>query len=183
MSLEPGHHRHRAGEEEHRRPHRRATRKDPCLDQRKERGKGISRTLRPNPNSHGERANPNRSNKEKHLDPIGEEEKKRKGKTFGTLPPHLNRNQIRKRKEIKGKRICFGIKMNRAETLTLERILIPNRLNPRRKKRRNPNPRSPFRVNKRKKEIKRTEKTNRQNRIESKSATLTLDLDPNPTTG
>ena len=31
MSLEPDHHRHRAGEEEHRRPHRRATRKEQIL--------------------------------------------------------------------------------------------------------------------------------------------------------
>jgi hypothetical protein len=79
-------------------------RKGRTANQRKERGKGISRTLRPNPNSHGERANPNRSNKEKHLDPIGEEEEeKRKGKIFGTLPPHLNRNQIRKEKKLKEK--------------------------------------------------------------------------------
>jgi len=94
-------------------------RKGRTANQRKERGKGISRTLRPNPNSHGERANPNRSNKEKHLDPIGEEEEeeKRKGKTFGTLPPSSQSESNPKRKEIKGKRICFGIKMNRAETL------------------------------------------------------------------
>jgi len=97
-------------------------RKGRTANQRKERGKGISRTLRPNPNSHGERANPNRSNKEKHLDPIGEEEEeeKRKGKTFGTLTPSSQSESNPKRKEIKGKRICFGIKMNRAETLTLD---------------------------------------------------------------
>ena len=48
MSLEPGHHRHRAGEDErtavlHRRTAR--TEKIRVLDHRKERGKGISRTL------------------------------------------------------------------------------------------------------------------------------------------
>ena len=73
--------------------------------------------------------------------------------------------------------------MNIAETLTLERIFIPNRLNPRRKKRRNPNPGSPFSGEQTKERNQKNRKTNRPNRIESKSATLTLDLDPNPTTG
>ena len=67
---------------------------------------------------------------EKNRSVFGSEKKKIKG------PRHLNPNPnwVKERRKRKG----FGLKMNRAETLTLERILIPNRLNPRRMKR-NPN--------------------------------------------
>ena len=64
---------------------------------------------------------------EKNISVFGSEKKKIKG------PRHLNPNPnwVKERRKRKG----FGLKMNRAETLTLERILIPNRVESEKKER------------------------------------------------